>query len=397
MQFSKQYDVIVAGGGIAGIAAALAAARRGVRTALIEKTILPGGLATAGLVIHYLPLCDGRGVQVSYGLAEAFLKAAIQYGPDDLPSDWQDPESPARYRTSFSAPSLMMALDELLEESGVELWYDTLGCLPLVRDGVIAGVEVENKSGRGVLEARVVIDATGDADIAQRAGVPCVEGDSLLSVWAVEASLDAAKAAVEQQDGFPLLSIYKKNGTESIEGISGRKMTDYVLKSRQLLRDHYRRVQHETPGGRRNMYPVSIPSLPGFRRTRCIVGEQTLAYEDAWRARTDAVGLMTHVLGPGGVQHDVWEVPFGALYNRKVRGLLVAGRCIAADLKSWEITRTIPAVAVSGEIAGEAAALAVRSGREPHALELDRLRRTLGDAGLKCTLTELYGEQLPIS
>ncbi|MBO5201267.1 MAG: FAD-dependent oxidoreductase, partial [Lentisphaeria bacterium] len=83
------YDVIVAGAGVAGVAAALAAAEEGAKVALIEKTIFPGGLATTGLVFFYLQLCDGKGTQVSYGLVEKLLKASIKYGPDSLKKkDW---------------------------------------------------------------------------------------------------------------------------------------------------------------------------------------------------------------------------------------------------------------------------------------------------------------------
>lgn len=89
IKFSVQYDIVVAGAGIAGIAAALQAARCGKRVALLEKMILPGGLATSGLVYIYLPLCDGNGTQVLYGLPEELLLASIAYGPGDIPPDWR--------------------------------------------------------------------------------------------------------------------------------------------------------------------------------------------------------------------------------------------------------------------------------------------------------------------
>ena len=75
----KEYDVVICGGGVAGVAAALAAARRGMKTALIEKTILPGGLATSGLVLVYLPLCDGHGTQMIYGISEELLTVSNKY------------------------------------------------------------------------------------------------------------------------------------------------------------------------------------------------------------------------------------------------------------------------------------------------------------------------------
>ena len=96
------YDVIVVGAGVAGVAAALEAARAGLSTALIEKTIFTGGLATTGLVNIYLPLCDGRGTQVSFGIAEELLQLSLKYGPGDIPAAWRQPDP--RTAAAESAP-----------------------------------------------------------------------------------------------------------------------------------------------------------------------------------------------------------------------------------------------------------------------------------------------------
>ena len=101
IKFSVQYDIVVAGAGIAGIAAALQAARCGKRVALLEKMILPGGLATSGLVYIYLPLCDGNGTQVLYGLPEELLLASIAYGPGDIPPDWRKEKNAPELRAVF--------------------------------------------------------------------------------------------------------------------------------------------------------------------------------------------------------------------------------------------------------------------------------------------------------
>ena len=148
--FRKEYDVVVAGGGVAGVAAAVAAARRGHRTVLVEKQILLGGLATSGLIFIYLPLCDGRGRQVSFGLAEELLHRSLKYSPCDLPPEWGGPkdgfvgfQAERRYQAIFSPAGFTLALDEILKEAGVELLLDTLVCATRCRKtGVVTGLEV---------------------------------------------------------------------------------------------------------------------------------------------------------------------------------------------------------------------------------------------------------------
>ena len=116
LSFDCCCDVAVVGGGIAGVAAALQAARSGMKTILIEKTILTGGLATTGLVYFYLPLCDGNGRQVTFGITEELLRASLQYGPGDIPADWHEPGAGRRLQAVFSPAAFVLAMDEMLEK-----------------------------------------------------------------------------------------------------------------------------------------------------------------------------------------------------------------------------------------------------------------------------------------
>jgi len=119
MNFERTYDVVVAGAGVAGVAAALESARSGLRTALVEKTVQTGGLATTGIVNIYLPLCDGQGTQVTFGIAEELLHLSYKYGPGDVPPDWQeivDGKAKSRYRVTFSPAACVLAFDEVLED-----------------------------------------------------------------------------------------------------------------------------------------------------------------------------------------------------------------------------------------------------------------------------------------
>jgi glycine/D-amino acid oxidase-like deaminating enzyme len=212
MNIEKVYDVLVVGGGIAGIAAALEAARSGLHTALVEKTILWGGLATSGLVPVYMPLCDGGGRQVTFGIAEELLEWSIKYGPGHIPAGWLDEKQEEydtrfknlytqgkldiRYATIFSPVAFAWGLDEVLYESGVDLWLDTLACQPMMVGNRVTGVEVENKSGRIAIRASCVVDTSGDADIAYRAGAPCEEQGSFPSYLGQYTSLALAREAV---------------------------------------------------------------------------------------------------------------------------------------------------------------------------------------------------------
>jgi len=125
-------------------------ARAGLKTALVEKTVLVGGLATTGLINIYLPLCDGCGRQVIHGIAEELLHLSLKYGPGDVPAGWRGDapkEEARRYRVIFSPASFVLALDEALAHAGVDLWLDTLVCAAVMEGARVAGVEVENKSG----------------------------------------------------------------------------------------------------------------------------------------------------------------------------------------------------------------------------------------------------------
>jgi len=382
--YRKDFEVIVAGAGVAGVGAALAAARTGARTALVEKTIFPGGLATAGNILHYLPLSDSRGRQVTFGIAEELLHAAIRYGPGDVPPDWRDPDTSSRYSARFSPASFAMTLDEALLGAGVDIWFDTLICASAVQGNRITGIEVENKSGRGLLTARCIIDATGDADVAFRAGAPCAEQDNYLTLWALGASLDAATQAVQENDGTPLLQrvilggsdtgVGHPEGMKKFIGTDGKEVSEFVLESRRLLREYYREKQTGLgPQGRKNAFPLTLPAVADFRTTRRIEGHCRLEDGQMFTHFDDCVGLVADWRRG----RDVWEVPYGALVPQGIKGLLAAGRCISAAGQAWEVMRVIQAAVLTGEVCGTAAATAVHLDTTPDALDIGSLQKEL--------------------
>jgi hypothetical protein len=396
--FTREYDVLVCGGGVAGVAAALEASRAGMRTALAEKTVILGGLATSGLVYGYLPLCDGLGTQVTYGIAEELLHLSYRYGPGGVPQGWKraDRSQGPRFWTLFSPAAFALALDEALLSAGVGIWLDTLVCHPLLDGDSVAGVEVETKGGRGELMAGCVIDATGDADVAYRSGVDCLPGGDFLAMWALLTSLDLSRKVAAEGDGAALLDMLilgsNVQGAEGARpgrvwsGLDAGGITEFVLEGRRLLREHFARL-HAGDTQPRDAYPITLPSMAQFRTTRHIVGKANIGDDEHGKLREDSVGLVADWRKAG----FVWEVPYGALVPEKRAGLLVAGRCIASSGDAWEVTRVIPPAALSGQVAGMAAALAISRGATPGTLGAGDVQAELDRRGIPYHLEQVYG------
>jgi hypothetical protein len=396
MVFEKDYDVVIAGAGVAGVAAALTCARAGMRTALLEKTVLVGGLATTGLVNYYLPLCDGRGHQVIYGISEELLHLSIKYGPGRVPADWREK---GRYSTPFSPASFVLALDEVLLDAGVDLWLDTLVSEPILSGPRLTGIVVENKSGRGLLKARCTIDATGDADVAYRAGAPCAQGDNWLSLWALQTSLVRAQRASQRAAEDRAASLLEgvrvggdangrghPEGHRTYHGTEGAEVTDFVLEGRRLLREHYQVKQTEIgPAGRHQCFPVTLPAMAQFRTTRRIDGIETMMAEQENIEIPTSVGVIPDWRESGPLR----EIPYGALLPQGVQGLLAIGRCMSAAGEAWEVARVIPPAALTGEIAGIASQLALARGTTPDALDVADVQAAVRDRGLPLHISDI--------
>ena len=186
-------DVLVCGGGFGGISAALAAARMGKRVILLEKQYVLGGLGTAGLVTIYLPLCDGVGHQVSFGLAEELLRLSISMGAEDeYPANWLDSADPAgrtekdhRFRVRYNPWLFAILAEQELIKAGVKILYGCYAVDTETGENRIHSVVVESISGRQKICTRTVVDATGDACIAHLAGAPTEthQQGNILAAW----------------------------------------------------------------------------------------------------------------------------------------------------------------------------------------------------------------------
>ena len=373
------YDVIVVGGGIGGVAAAVAAARCGAKTLLLEKQINLGGLATVGLINWYEPLCDGNGNRVVGGIGEELLRLSIRYGMENLPDKWggegRNRCRNDRFATKYSPTVFSLALDAWVKESGAVIRFDTLATYPVMENGKVAGIVAETVSGKEFYGCRFAVDATGDASVCVGAGLPTKLGTNYLSYVAHGFTREDAKSedetvfrkwimrgAVASGDGhpkeYPLLTDYDSDSENA-----------FIAWGKQAMFDHIK----DQPKNDREL--TSITTMPQYRKIRRLVGEITFTGEEIrWE---DTVGSFSDFRKRGPVYH----MPYRSLYNRQVSNLITAGRIVSADGEGWEVARVIPVCALTGEAAGTAAAMCVVSGDDFATLDVTKLQETLLNQG----------------
>ena len=374
--YQKKYDIAISGAGIAGISAALAAARRGHKVVLLEKQALIGGLATSGLIYIYLPLCDGNGTQVSFGITEELLRISTEFSPFDIPEKWNGPAKSRalqqeRYQCEFSPAGFILSLDKLLRNAGVDLWLDTRVCaVQKASDGKIIALEVENCSGRGRIAAGYFVDATGDATLIRRSGGKTEIDENTHSLWMIQTS-------PEEKKPFPFTDSINiaPFGGKKVEGDArdAKVHSTFIRESWNTAREYYKYAYDSGKSSRYNHYPLHLPAMVQLRKIACINGVESLDSESEWKHYDSSVGLYADWRGCG----MVYETPYGSLIPADVRGIFAAGRCICTRGDAWEAYRVIPAAAMTGEIAGVGASLAVE--RKCDALDLspEDLRREL--------------------
>ncbi|MDR1328356.1 MAG: FAD-dependent oxidoreductase [Oscillospiraceae bacterium] len=368
-------DVLVAGGGVAGIAAALAAARGGASVILLEREYTLGGMATLGLVTIYLPLDDGAGRQVVFGIGEELLKLSIAHGAEaNYPSAWLDGGTldervKNRYVTQFNPHLFALRAEKLLTDAGVTILYGTLAAGAVKREDAITHIITENKSGRGAIAVKSVIDCTGDADVCALAGAKTVKhakGNALASWYyyyskgAVALKMFGLADVVPDGGGglaaaVPDDTSYDNEMVESLDngfrfsGVDGAELSRAVIAAHQ-------RMYGDIAGARGaddTYVPVTISSIPLVRMSRRLAGVSTPDVDGDRRFVPDSIGMT----GDWRRRGPVFEVPFGALYSSDIKNLLAAGRAISVTDALWDVTRVIPPCAVTGEAAGTAAAL----------------------------------------
>lgn len=357
-------EVLVCGGGFGGISAALAVARQGKKVILLEKSYMLGGLGTAGLVTIYLPLCDGKGRQVSFGIAEELFRLSISMGAEArYPENWLDSddaskrtEKDKRFEVQYNASLFAILAEQLLLKEGVEILYGSYAVAVDKPQDKINAVIIENKSGRQAVAVKSVVDATGDCDIALFSDAPTTKfgQGNVLAAWYYYYG----------QNGFNLQMLgasdipddqKSKDHKEShlinrrFTGLDGKELSEQMILSHASTLNDILKKRVNDP----TVVPTSIATTPQIRMTRRIDGEYTLHDTEQHKYFEDSIGMVSDWRKRG----PVYEVPFGTLYSKKVKNLICAGRCTSVTDSMWDIMRVIPCCAVTGEAAGLAAAL----------------------------------------
>ncbi len=414
-------DVLVVGGGPAGQAAAVAAARAGAEVMLLERFGYLGGLASGGMVLLLDDMCGEREVSVG-GLALEIIDRLERIGACVTPPKgdcfrndaevrdrwvrWGFEElygkkrpKPIIYSGAFDPEGWKQVSQEMVLEAGAKLRFHSWFSRAIVEDGAVRGVVVETKSGRQAILGRVVIDATGDGDVFASAGAPGVHGSYIMTLVHRLADVDTdAAIAFERADPAAAQQLDREvkqllGGSWEMwwlltprpgvvwcncphipghDGLDPEHQTKIEIEARRRFMKVAEFVRAHYPGFQRAYILDAAPQL-GVRQTRLLEGEYVVTKEDILERRT-----FPDVVARG---RDYYT-PYRSLVPKGIEGLLVAGRCYSATSEAQRISREIPPLMVMGEAAGTAAALSLESSVAPRKVDVSGLQKRLVAQGV---------------
>ena len=366
LEVKRDYDVIVCGGGVSGVAAAITVAEQGKSVLLIEKSNILGGLATLGLINLFVPMCNGRGKQIIFGLCEKWTRLSAKYGFDTIPEEWKngEPKEPTtvRYIQRYSPYIFALQLTEEIKKSGADLLYDCAAVEPVMDGNTCLGVITHSKSGLEYYSAKMVIDVTGDCDVLRSGGVPCESGKNFFTYLGKKVSLDTCRKAIETGDIFHAMvpvtggqiNLFGDNQPDDVprwSGLTVDEVTDYLVTNQKVMLD---KLKEEDKDSRE---VVSLPMMPQFRTTCHIIGDYTFTVHDVYRHFDDSVCAINDF------EHRdyLFEIPYRCLCRKDFPNMLTAGRSVSATGYGWDLARVIPPAILTGQAAGHAAVLAIDS------------------------------------
>ncbi len=419
---NSRYDIIVAGGGISGAIAAVAASREGAKVLLIERDGSLGGAATNGLVYpiaRYLAKDNnGNIITVNKGLfLEAInrLQEIDQYNSDDYVS---------YHDAAFNQEALKYVLDRLTIESGVEVLFHTFISNVSAEGGKVKSVTVVNKSGVAEIFADYFIDCTGDADVAAKAGCSYRIGDGNgncqpMTMCFRIGNVNKALFDKHKNEIYKLFNEMQENGTLNCPGlfITFNHLGDGILhfnstrvinhsgidavelsraeqEGRAQVIETYKFLKKYAKGFE-NCVLLSAASSIGVRESRLIDGDYVLTSDDVLKCRhfEDSIACGSYLIdihNPKGkgvelkeLEGVYYHIPYRCITPKGFDNIFVAGRCISATHEAQGACRTIPICASVGEAAGVAASLCVKSGVTSRELNIETLQHKIEEFGGK--------------
>ena len=438
----EHVDVLVIGGGPAGIGAALGAARAGAKTALVERYGFLGGAATAGLVGPFMTSFSGDGeTQLIGGVFDELVRRMEAIGGAVHPERIRAGSAEAGYYifghdhvTPFDPEALKLVAGEMMAENNVRLFLHTSFIEPLMEGNWVKGAVVHNKSGLQAIAAQVVIDCTGDADVAHQAGVATRKGrpqdgftqpmtmffrvanvdDDVIDAYVAQHPEERGRLfhsiveVAKKRGDFPIMrdkaGIYRTQqkgvwrvNTSRLQKLDGTNAHDLVyaeLEGRKQVHVLMRFFREYLPGFE-NATLMDTAAQIGVRETRRIVGEYTLTADDLSSGRhfDDVIALQSFpvdlhpAVGDGGgtdtgldrgfTTAPVYEIPYRCLVPKEVEQLLVAGRSVSSTREALAAIRIMPTCFALGQAAGVAGAIAVADETSVREIEIGRLHQVL--------------------
>ena len=426
-------DVVVVGGGPGGHAAAIAAARNGAKTVLLERYGHLGGMATGGIVIQIPHMSDGGDKPVIAGLSLEWLErldklpgAVLRPRTEDIGST--DPKLVNYWKrfmgnvinghvehTAWVDTELTKCmLNDMVEEAGIKLFLHSWGTKAIVEDGKVKGVIFESKSGRQAVLGQIIIDGTGDGDLLPSSGAAFdgeVEKGSRSAALALVfriGNCDYQKycdfrekepqrfetlikelAAAAGTRLLPLPSprndvMWINNWIQGLDCTNVEDLTTLEVEMRKIMRKGHDFLKKKFPTFE-NSFILDTASQTGTRGSRRLMSEYVVTKEDlqACKKFEDTIAVFPR-MGPPGTGAEVKRVyiPYRTLVPAKIEGLLVAGRSFGSDMAANNMANLIPHCISNGQAAGTGAALAIKKGISPRKVDVKTLQKTLLKQGV---------------
>jgi len=390
-----RHQVVVAGGGPSGVIAAAAAARSGADTLLIERYAFLGGNGTAGLMTCYNGFRNQRppeALQTVKGIPAEYIAELVRLGGvadrDNYERTVQHDvgKGDIPYTVGFDPEAAKIASLNLLRREGVKLRLHSWVAAPMMENERVTGVVVESKSGRQAIAADIVIDCTGDGDVAARAGAPFMSpaatGDrmSMSLMYRLGGVSSTARGSVQGiWIGDRVVGWGPGYGGD---GLDVENLTRAEVETRLKLWAQIQELKKKP--GMETAYLVTTPTGIGVRETRRILGEYVLTEKEAREGQrfADVIAISSNPFPSYHgkrffLQHEGFDVPYRCLVPKKVEGLVLSGRSISCEQAPFQSARSMaPAMAI-GHASGCAAALAATRGIPPRKLDVKELQKLL--------------------